>query len=1231
MAVTEQARRNAQIAQNRMSTRETPTSSATISSPVKKSRSDLGILDRITLKIMETFPETSKRLNQIGTRQVNLSPTTQTVMNEAAYIAQQAGRGGANLVPFVGNYFYEKAIKPSTGGDLKPQTALGETLGKAAYVTPSAVTLRAAPGLSLKFGGASAGISGGLSKALGGSFTEGAVEGFANAPVIGMVGTITNPIINKTVALTGKSITNPVTRQLATRSASSLLNIAEGVPMDMALGEKPLSTQSIIIDGISGFLLTPGANQDLVDSVMDLQKNKLKASKESIQKVQEALQTPENKEAIKRAQEAIASGKNMEQVEVESIGIKPEVKRDFDMALLNRNKEDTIKLLPEVPDEYKERFRPEIQSIIGKQLPTTETPRITQLKEKILNNLKKAQEVRAEQEASYTKERGQRKAIAEKLKEQYSGVELQQQKRRAIAGEYGKKLYSPEERLTKEDLNYIYDEMERSDKIGFWEKIVAADTLKTLFEDGLSPTNYQLGILRRLYGDDFAKQISDIVKKNPTAWQQIVEFAKIPRALQATADLSAAFRQGVWFITRPEFWKNMPGLIRFAFDSKNFQEQMRQIENLESYRAQAELTAKDRLAITEIEGGLNSAEEAFVASKIVNKVPILGVISKGSERSYVGFLNMLRASMFESLYQNAKKTGALERNPELLGQIATYVNTGTGRGKIEDLPKIVRGLSQLLFSPRLQQSRFELLVPARFIKADPFIRNQYIRDLSANLALGTTILQIAKMNGAETGDDPTSADFGKIKVGNTRIDIWGGFQQPMVLFARMIYGKKTSSVTGLETDIQRPFIDKGVPTYNQQTLLTLIGDFFNNKSSPETRYFLKTLNGFRDSQGNQLSVSTETVNLFAPLFIQSVIEVMEQDNPYLTAATAGLGVAGVNISTYGEQVPRIGETESGAPRVEYAYEPTFGDIVKEKLAGIPYTTLSQQEQEVLIAKRDRESAEKLAIQEAKKRVKQTGRTEIVAGKEIRLVQGEPTEYKLKELSYEPQDPAIAIEDDILSEGFFRNITGSDNVPQEILNYLDKKPEKAISDRVVAKIYRNDPNIVRYLEERGLFTESMANRIVLENAKQNPGQTQQIIYKRLNNLVTRNEELGSDGADLILTAFQEGVMDNTTANKTISEYKDYMTKSAKNKLIGDVAVYKMSQREAPVSERETYLKKYINEIKTTDNEVGADAINYLIKLYEQDFISKNSIRKILQGESATDSALEKYKKFIKTIE
>jgi hypothetical protein len=1231
MAVNEQARRNAQLAQG-MSTRQTPTSTAT----VQRLQSN-NLQDRIANKIRTTFPQTVERLRKFGQTPVKLTQSEQNLLTDAQFIAQEAARGGSKLVPFVGNYLYEKAIKPSMGGELAPATKRGEMAGKVAYVAPAAATLRAAPSMGLSYGVKSATLSGVLSKALGGSFTEGATEGFVNAPVIGMVGTITNPIIGKSVALTGRSIKNPFTKQLATRSVSSILNIAEGVPMDMALGQQPLTTQSIVIDGISGFLLTPGANKDLVDSVLDLQKNKLDASKKSILKVQEALQKPESKEIIKQASDDIESGKSVGQIEDEALGFKPGVKQEFDNALLKKDKNTIIKLLPNVPDEYKQRFKTEIEIATGQKLPAPTNPKTQELLNKIIRNFEVAQEARTKQEDIYTEQRARRVAEAEQLGEELTGKKLQIARKGVLSGEFDKVEMKPEDTITKEDVDYLFNEIENIKDLTFFERLRAKDALEQLFTEGKPPIQSDLNILKRIYGENFA----DEVKKNSKSFrglgEQIIETLGLTRALTTIGDFSAIFRQGFWFSTRKEFWKNLPKAFRYAFDPNYTRQQMEAIYELESIRAQAEIPVGQRLAITELEGGLSKGEEAFLGSAIINKVPVLGKIARGSERSYVGFLNSLRAAAYETMYQEAKKSGALDADPKLLSKMAEYVNSATGRGNLNDLPEAAQGImNAVLFSPRLQKSRIDLLNPLKFPMMGSFIRRQYARDLISNVTLGLTVLGLAKLAGAEVGTDPTSADFGKIKVGNTRVDIWGGFQQYAVLLSRLWLGRKTSSVTGIESeftgalDILKGDFSKG-SGFNPNNMLTILTDFAENKTSPNTRLALSLFRGLKDANGNKLSLTTEALNITVPLILQQFVEAYEQEGLGFAIATTLPAAVGFNVATYGEQVPRIGETESGAPKVEYAYEPTFGDIVKEKLAGIPYTTLSQQEQEVLIAKRDRETAEKFAIQEAKKRVKKTGRTEIVAGKEIRLVQGEPTEYKLKELSYQPQDPAIAVEDDILAEGFFRNITGSENVPQELLNYLDRSPERAISNRVIAKIYKNDPNIVKYLEDRGLFTEDMANRIVLEKAIENPDQAQQIVYKRLNNLVTRKEEIGTDGANLILTGVQEGVIDRELANKIVSDYKGAMTKSAKNKLIGDVAVYKMTEREAPVTERETYLKKYINEIKTTDNEVGADAINYLIKLYEQDFISKTSIRKILQGESATDSAIEKYKKFINTIE
>ncbi len=44
----------------------------------------------------------------------------------------------------------------------------------------------------------------------------------------------------------------------------------------------------------------------------------------------------------------------------------------------------------------------------------------------------------------------------------------------------------------------------------------------------------------------------------------------------------------------------------------------------------------------------------------------------------------------------------------------------------------------------------------------------------------------------EVGFDPRNADFGKIRVGNTRVDIWGGMQQPARYAAQLILGQRVT-------------------------------------------------------------------------------------------------------------------------------------------------------------------------------------------------------------------------------------------------------------------------------------------------------------------------------------------------------------------------------------------------------------------------------------------------------
>ena len=68
-----------------------------------------------------------------------------------------------------------------------------------------------------------------------------------------------------------------------------------------------------------------------------------------------------------------------------------------------------------------------------------------------------------------------------------------------------------------------------------------------------------------------------------------------------------------------------------------------------------------------------------------------------------------------------------------------------------------------------------------------------ISDLSKYVGLTTTMVMLAAAYLNDDDDeetsvelDPRSSDFMKIKLGNTRVDPWGGMQQQIVLSSRLI-------------------------------------------------------------------------------------------------------------------------------------------------------------------------------------------------------------------------------------------------------------------------------------------------------------------------------------------------------------------------------------------------------------------------------------------------------------
>ena len=60
------------------------------------------------------------------------------------------------------------------------------------------------------------------------------------------------------------------------------------------------------------------------------------------------------------------------------------------------------------------------------------------------------------------------------------------------------------------------------------------------------------------------------------------------------------------------------------------------------------------LALTDTGPSLLKREETFMTN-MIEKIPVLGRIAKGSNRAYSGFLNKLRVSVFDDLVKTAEK------------------------------------------------------------------------------------------------------------------------------------------------------------------------------------------------------------------------------------------------------------------------------------------------------------------------------------------------------------------------------------------------------------------------------------------------------------------------------------------------------------------------------------------------------------------------------------------------
>jgi hypothetical protein len=383
---------------------------------------------------------------------------------------------------------------------------------------------------------------------------------------------------------------------------------------------------------------------------------------------------------------------------------------------------------------------------------------------------------------------------------------------------------------------------------------------------------------------EFDEYVNSLVPQD----KKILSLLGLPRAIMSSGDISFAFRQGWGMVGTKEFWQNFGKLFTFFASEKNYKESVAKMITDPDYKL---LVNNGKLAITKIGGKLAQAEEAF-QSHLAEKYPLV----RASNRSFTGFANALRFDRAKALLEQARLAGEDVRpGSDVVRQITHVVNAFTGRGELGKGDKYAQAgplLSAVFFSPRKIMATVNMFDPRIYLSSSPTARKAALRQMIGSVGITTTVLALAKMAGGEVETDPRSSDFGKIKIGNTRIEVTGGNNTYATFIARLATNQSKSSTTGNIYDLGRG--------YKPTTRGDLATKFARNKLAPVASLVADWLYG-SNAIGEPFNLAQETKERVMPMVAGDVLEMINNGTPAdLFAISTVADLLGLGIQTYSE-------------------------------------------------------------------------------------------------------------------------------------------------------------------------------------------------------------------------------------------------------------------------------------------------------------------------------------------
>ena len=518
---------------------------------------------------------------------------------------------------------------------------------------------------------------------------------------------------------------------------------------------------------------------------------------------------------------------------------------------------------------------------VQEQVELTKNPDVVQ---KLTELIKLAEPMRKITEGLKHEELIKRVGRAAAILDSAEGKEAFEKAKAALRGPLPKAEFTPPElQFDEAEVKQLYNIINDSN-LSYFKKQNTADALSTLLS-GQIPTNRELKLVEKVFGPELAKAIWDKRLQGTKAWRMTLNILNLPRAFKCMWDLSGYLRQGgILFWGQPKQSIPIMGSMVKAFFSEESARQLDEVIHSSQY---AELREEAGLYIAplfEEHVRLGEREEPWM-TEFAKDIPLL----RHSERAYIICLNLLRANVFDSYARTWEGTG---KTMEDYKKLARAINIMTGRGYLGKLSGMAEILNAIFFSPRYIASRVQM--PIEVLTTTPAVRKMMVRNILAWVAGSFAIMGLMAVavkaftdEDASMENDPRSADFGKLKIGNTRLDWWVGFQQYARAICQIITGMRKVSTTGKLTKVQRDQI---------------LWQFTKGKLSPVAGLVMDILAG-ETYMGDELSLKPAAIQQqakerLAPMFIQDMIEAVN-DSGIMGGLLALPGLFGVGIQTYG--------------------------------------------------------------------------------------------------------------------------------------------------------------------------------------------------------------------------------------------------------------------------------------------------------------------------------------------